>query len=620
MNSKDKYKKIISKDIEDIQKAFTTRKIIKNKLIPYYFDKPLLYLNNSDNISSNALNNQDDVIQKNNIQYDEKIYDGKQLSKVIHKKLENFNLSYHKNMSLYESYKSTCGKFTKNYFFCKHLKKSNSEIYFDNNNIINNEAMIDLIDEYKRKKNYNINNKSLNRDLYSNSALVDNNPNRLKLLYIFNPSKLIKKSNSETNKKNHKNENNNCSTPYSLEMKSIKNLKDYKYIIKIKSLVKKKLKNSGKNRVNNSFNYIKNKKSNIDQSKKKSIINEKFIKKQIIKYKKDINLLNKTIKSLNEETKPKKYIYNNQAYKLLYSRNAKFSKTNNTCKYIQSRQINKLPFLSSRSQNSKNNTINYGNSTKYTEELNKSDMSSNIKNNIINIFQKKIIQNHLKNQNNNNNNSNNVTNINKISINQRRNSLINLKSSIILKSRSTLSKGTKIINFDKSNNFLKEEKNSNTLSPQSLNITPNQKYKKYNKLKSAYIDDSNSKTTNKDLLHINNIEDLYKFAKDNINDLAKEKIWEKVEKIFKSKKILFEKKNENNNNYINYLKNLSYKINQYDIRKSMRKAYNIMGQKMMEQKRSKIKEVSDLEDKIQNKGKELLFSLVLKNFKANISE
>lgn len=305
---------------------------------------------------------------------------------------------------------------------------------------------------------------------------------------------------------------------------------------------------------------------------------------------------------------------------MLYSRNAKFSKTNNTCKYIQSRQINKLPFLSSRSQNSKNNTINYGNSTKYTEELNKSDMSSNIKNNIINIFQKKITQNNLKNQNNNNNNSNNVTNINKISINQRRNSLINLKSSIILKSRSTLSKGTKIINFDKSNNFLKEEKNSNTLSPQSLNITPNQKYKKYNKLKSAYIDDSNSKTTNKDLLHINNIEDLYKFAKDNINDLAKEKIREKVEKIFKSKKILFEKKNENNNNYINYLKNLSYKINQYDIRKSMRKAYNIMGQKMMEQKRSKIKEVSDLEDKIQNKGKELLFSLVLKNFKANISE
>ena len=121
MNSRDKYKKIISKNIKDIQKSFTSRKIIKNKLIPYYFDKPLLLLNNSDTISSNALNNQDDIIKKSNIQYEEKKYDGKQLSKEIHKMLENFNLSSHKNISLYESYKSTCGQFTKNYYIFKNL-------------------------------------------------------------------------------------------------------------------------------------------------------------------------------------------------------------------------------------------------------------------------------------------------------------------------------------------------------------------------------------------------------------------------------------------------------------------------------------------------------------------
>ena len=45
-----------------------------------------------------------------------------------------------------------------------------------------------------------------------------------------------------------------------------------------------------------------------------------------------------------------------------------------------------------------------------------------------------------------------------------------------------------------------------------------------------------------------------------------------------------------------------------------------MGQKMIEEKRSKIDEVGELEEKIKNKENELLYSLLLKKAKKNISE
>ena len=52
----------------------------------------------------------------------------------------------------------------------------------------------------------------------------------------------------------------------------------------------------------------------------------------------------------------------------------------------------------------------------------------------------------------------------------------------------------------------------------------------------------------------------------------------------------------------------------------MKKTYSIMGQKMIEEKRSKIDEVGELEEKIKNKENELLYSLLLKKAKKNISE
>ena len=104
-------------------------------------------------------------------------------------------------------------------------------------------------------------------------------------------------------------------------------------------------------------------------------------------------------------------------------------------------------------------------------------------------------------------------------------------------------------------------------------------------------------------------EELYRFAKNNIVNLRKKNIREKVEKFLAYKKKIYDK--NNNGNYFQYLGNLSNKISQYDVKESMKKTYNFMGLKMFEEKRSKIKEVEDLEKKIKKKGKELLFSLLL---------
>jgi len=251
----------------------------------------------------------------------------------------------------------------------------------------------------------------------------------------------------------------------------------------------------------------------------------------------------------------------------------------------------KIPDLNYRIKN-RNIFHNFGYSTKYSEVLNQSDIFPKIKNKIIYKIEKTP-----KNENNNESDSENKIN------NNINNKIVSNKKYRLIKSKTT-------DNIFKNVNLLLKKKFCSTPTLQSLylNLKSNIEQDKQNDEKNFfYIKKKEPKT-----------EDLYKFAKKNIGKLRKKDIRESFEKILKHKKKFY---NQNNNeNYFQYLKKLSKKIIKFDIKESMKKTYNIMGQKMIEEKRSKIDEVGELEEKIKNKENELLYSLLLKKAKKNISE
>ena len=111
-----KYKTIIANKIQKIENSFINKKLIEKKLVQYNIDKPSFLLNKSEKLSFKTLNIKDDIISRNNNQYEEKKYDGKKLSKSIHKKLEYFNKTHKKNISLYKLYKSKSEHFSKYYW------------------------------------------------------------------------------------------------------------------------------------------------------------------------------------------------------------------------------------------------------------------------------------------------------------------------------------------------------------------------------------------------------------------------------------------------------------------------------------------------------------------------
>ena len=161
------YKDVISNDIKIIQNSFSNKITIEKKLFPFYFDKPNLLLNKSDLLSSKTSRKKDDITIRNNNPFEEKIYDGKKLSKEIHKKLEYFNQTNRKNLSKYKEYKGNNDQFSKYYFFSRNIgkiKRKNKLIY--NENSKSEKAMLELINEYKKKKKFNIDIKSFHKDIF----------------------------------------------------------------------------------------------------------------------------------------------------------------------------------------------------------------------------------------------------------------------------------------------------------------------------------------------------------------------------------------------------------------------------------------------------------------------
>ena len=591
------YERIADINLKNIQKSFSNQKSINKKLIPYFFDKPGLLLNKSDKLSPKTFKIKDDITNNNNNQYEEKIYDGKKLSKSIHKKLDYFNKTHIKNISLYKMYKSKYEFFSKQYNFFKYLNKSTNDI--KNND---SEAIMELISEYKRKKNITIDIKSFNKDIFNNSALVENNLNHLKFFYILNPSKFIKRNNSKNEKSINFNE------PYTFDNDNIKHLKAYQFIKKIKLLSKIKYRNFFGNSYND-INELKSHNQNDDDDKElktksknqkeqtniiNDSINSELIKDEIEKTKSDINILNKSLKLLNEEINSKNNNNIKNSNNDLSDKFSDFSLINNsnTSRYLKFNQLNKkIPDLNYRIKN-RNIFHNFGYSTKYSEVLNHSDLFPKIKNQIIYKLEKTP-----KNENNNESDIENKIN------NNINNEIVSNKKYRLIKSKTT-------DNIFKNVNLFLKKKFCSTPTLQSLylNLKSNIEQDKQNEEKNFfYIKKKEPKT-----------EDLYKFAKKNIGKLRKKDIRESFEKILKHKKKFY---NQNSNeDYFQYLKMLSKKIIKFDIKESMKKTYSIMGQKMIEEKRSKIDEVGELEEKIKNKENELLYSLLLKKAKKNISE
>ena len=598
MHIKYDYKNIINKNIKEIQDSFITQKIIKKKLIPFYRNKPTLLLNNSDKISSKKLNEKDDITKRNNNQYEEKIYDGQKLSKAIHKKLEYFNRTHKKNISLYKHYKSKSVEFSKYYYFCKNFNKSSNfddfkEKYFQN------EAMVDLINDYKLKKNYSIEMKSFNKDIFNNSALIENKINELKFLYIFNPYKFGKKSKSETER--NKKIKFDFSKPYVFDMDSIKHLKEYKFIKKIKLLSKKKLESFYKKSFNvkHDISNISSVKFDNDLTQKmkskdeleiiddKNNNNSELIKEEILKNKNDIDKLNQTIKSINDEMYLKRN--NSKDFKMKSNKKYDFSSihNSNTSRDLKVNKSNNImPYFTHREKINKSNYFNFGKSTDNFDELNQINLFPKIKN-INNDDEKNQINNIIINKIDNN--------TNKLPRNKRRNSVINLNKKIVI---------NRNINLIKSKTINNLSKQFNDLSQNNISIYPSR-----NELENLRQENGEPKT-----------EYIYKIAKENVTNYGNKKVIEKIENFLEHKNNIYKYKNNNRGNYFKYLKNLSNKISQYDIKDRMKKTYNVMGQRMLDDERSKIKEISNLEDSILKKGKELLYSLLLKKSKVNSSQ
>ena len=565
MNQNSSFRKLANKDIKEMQKTFFRQKIIFRKLVPYYPSKSLV-LDNKTNYSKNLLI-QDEITKKNN-QYEHKKYDGKKLSKSIHKKLDYFNKAHNKNVSLYNSYKSKYQKFSKLYFICKNINKNKSLKNLRNNSFYENEAIYNLINEYKCKKNINIEFKSMKKDLFSNSALIEGNPKHLEFLYIFNPSKFAKKNNSE-NERNNNTKIFNYSEPISFGMESIELLKEYKFIKKIDLLSKMKI-----DTFKGNFNS-QNKKDllKVEEEQAKCNNDKEEIQEEIMKNQNDIIILNQTLKSLNEEINEKNNklmplkiesnintglssIYNSDT-----SRYLNFNKTNNILNFpIRITKINKR------------NTINLGNNTKYSDEFNKSDLFPKIENKFIKLKSK------------------NINNISKYKENFNfRNS--NLKSRLF-KSKTM----TDIKNFDEIYKYIIKNNYSKTGSVKDIN---------------------SKKKINQDILNNDNpkTEDIYKFTKNNMGKLGKMKIIKNIEKFLENKKSIYENKNikkSNKKDYFQYLMNLSNNIMKYKASEDMEKNCNITGREINEEKHNKI---INLEEDLKKKGKELLVSLFLNSKK-----
>ena len=192
--------------------------------------------------------------------------------------------------------------------------------------------------------------------------------------------------------------------------------------------------------------------------------------------------------------------------------------------------------------------------------------------------------------------------------NEKKDTLNKIKNSININHKPLLIKSKTIAKIKL--NYMKGNNSFNTHLVR-FNLNENNEFKKLN-----------SHETNKSLnirkkIREPKIEELYKFAQKNFTKLRNKNVREKVEKYLEHKKNIYN--NKKIGNYYHYLKNLSDKLNHFDIKESMRRVYNLTGRKMVEERRNKIELVENLENEIKDKEKELIYSILIKRVKKNVS-
>ena len=322
------YKDAMEKDMLNIKKSFTTRRTIEKKLFPYHERKYSFIENNDNSSDQNILENESDYTRDINYPYDIKIYDGYKISDTTRQQLDFFNNSQKDIFASYQDYKENNGAFIKDYFYCKNLQKSQSLINCEKDNC-NEQFIIDLAKDYKKRKNYKINVNKFNKDIMKSNALMESSLNSIKMLYILEPELLTKNNKSKNSNNINKNNNTTKNKDSSQSEYSLDNLKDYKYITKLNLLIKRKINDYiDKSYFNEQNKQLDNDQNESEKKSRKESLNKNsdedyeydsnYLKEQIMKNQEDIKMLKLLL--LKENKEPNKSTSNNKKdVKVIYN-------------------------------------------------------------------------------------------------------------------------------------------------------------------------------------------------------------------------------------------------------------------------------------------------------------